>query len=159
ELASLRADHASVLAIAAELGHFIIEFTGEVNFAGALHHLGHRDLALEHARRAVALERTRLGDAARPEAALLLARILAAGRDRAEIAEVVAAIDAHQEIARAAHRTEALLSPSDQVLLEGVCAVAGLPRPRVPVALHTRAIELLPRHELAELEALVALGP
>jgi len=119
----------------------------------------HRDLALEHARRAVALERTRLGDAARPEAALLLARILAAGRDRAEIAEVVAAIDAHQEIARAAHRTEALLSPSDQVLLEGVCAVAGLPRPRVPVALHTRAIELLPRHELAELEALVALGP
>jgi tetratricopeptide (TPR) repeat protein len=158
ELTSLRADHARVLAIAGELGHFIIEFTGEVNFAGALHHLGHRDLAVEHARRAVELERTRLGDAARPEAALLLARILVAGRDRvAEVAEVVAAIDAHQQTAREAQRADALLTPADQVLLDGVCAAAGLVP--APATLHARAIELLPRHELAELEALLAAVP
>ena len=157
ELASLRADHARVLAIAGELGHFILEFLGEVNFAGALHHLGHRELAVEHARRAVELEQTRLGDAARPEAALLLARILAAGGDRrAEVAEVVAAIDAHQQTARAAQRAEALLTPADQVLLEGVYAAAGLPGPRAPAELRARAVELLPRHEMAELEALLA---
>ncbi len=160
ELASLRRDHARVLAIAGELGHFVIEFTGEVNFAGALHHLGHRDLALEPARRAVELERTRLGDAARPEAALLLARILAArGDGGAELAGVVAAIDAHQAVARERGRAEALLSPADRTLLDGVRLAAGLPCEPAPGELHARAAELLPRHERAELEALLAAAP
>jgi tetratricopeptide (TPR) repeat protein len=157
DVESLRDDHARVLAIAAELGHFIIEFTGEVNFAGALHHLGHRDLALEHARRAVELERTRLGDAARPEAALLLARILAARGDRgAELAEVVAAIDARERIARDQRRAEARLTPADQTLLDGVRLAAGLPCDHASGALLALGIELLPRHELAELKSLLA---
>jgi tetratricopeptide (TPR) repeat protein len=159
DVASLRGDHARVVAIAGELGHFIIEFTGEVNFAGALHHLGHRDLALEHARRAVELERTRLGDAARPEAALLLARILAARGDRAEVAAVVAAIDAHQATVRGAPRPEALLSPAEQALLDGVRLAAGLPCDAAPDALRARGAELLPRHERAELEALLDAAP
>jgi tetratricopeptide (TPR) repeat protein len=162
ELAALRRDHARVLAIASELGHFILEFTGEVNFAGALHHLGYARLALEHARRAVELERTRLGDAARPEAALLLARILAAAGDRgAEVLEVVGAIDAHQRAARAAQRTDALLTPGELVLLAGArwaasgdaAARAGLEDPAV---LRAHGSQLLPRHELAELGALLA---
>lgn len=161
DVASLRGDHARVLAIAGELGHFILEFTGEVNFAGALHHLGHRELALEHARRAVELERTRLGDAARPEAALLLARILAARGDRrAEVAAVIAAIEAHQGTARAMQRAEALLTPADQALLDGVRLAAGLAHEPPHAAVLARGRAHLPRHELAELEALLAApGP
>jgi tetratricopeptide (TPR) repeat protein len=157
DLSSLRADHSRVLAIAAELGHFVIEFTGEVNFAGALYHLGHGDLALAHARRAVELERTRLGDAARPEAALLLARILAARGDRgAELAAVLAAIDAHQGIAREMQRAEALLTPADQALLDGVRLAAEPANGGQRAAVLACGTVLLPRHELAELEALLA---
>jgi tetratricopeptide (TPR) repeat protein len=157
DVEALRADHARVLAIASELGHFVIEFTGEVNFATGLHHLGQRDLALEHARRAVELERTRLGDAARPEAALLLARILAARGDRGEeLGAVVAAIDAHEHNACDQHRADALLTPAERVLLDGVRLAAGMSCALPPDALLGRAAELLPRHERAELEALVA---
>jgi hypothetical protein len=162
DVASLRADHARVLAIAGELGHFVIEFTAEVNFAGALHHLGHGELALAHARRAVELERTRLGDAARPEAALLLARILAArgeggeGGDRgAELAAVIAAIDAHQRTARAHRRADALLTPSEQALLDGVRLAAGRADGLLRAAVLARGTAHLPRHELAELRALL----
>jgi len=156
DLGSLRADHARVLAIASELGHFVIEFTGEVNFAGALHHLGHGDLALEHARRAVELEQRLLGDSAPPEAALLLARILAArGDGGAELAAAVTALDAHQRTARDQQRAEELLTPGEQVLLDGVRLAAGMPCDRAPGALLASGGELLPRHELAELEALV----
>jgi hypothetical protein len=72
---------------------------------------------------------------------------------------VVAAIEAHQQTARAAQRAEALLTPADQVLLAGVCAAVGLPQPSAASDLHARAVELLPRHELAELEALLAAAP
>jgi eukaryotic-like serine/threonine-protein kinase len=167
DVASLCADHARVLAIAGELGHFVIEFTAEVNFAGALHHLGHGELALAHARRAVELERTRLGDAARPEAALLLARILAArceggeggeGGDRgAELAAVIAAIDAHQRTARAHRRADALLTPADQALLDGVRVVAGGADELLRAAVLARGIAHLPRHELAELRTLLTV--
>jgi tetratricopeptide (TPR) repeat protein len=157
---TLRFDHERVLAIAGELGHFVIEFTGEVNFATGLHHLGHRDLALVHARRAVELERTRLGDAARPEAALLLVRILAArGDGGGELAAAIGAIDAHERTARDQHRAEALLTPAEQVLLEGARLAAGLPSDHTPRALLEQATELLPRHEQAELAALLAHGP
>ena len=159
DLESLRGDHERVLAIAGELGHFVIEFTGEVNFAGALHHLGHRDLALAHARRAVELERTRLGDAARPEAALLLARILAArGAGGAELAAVITAIDAHERTARDQQRADALLTPAERVLLEGVRLAAGLSCEHAPDAILGRGIELLPRHEVAELRRLLELA-
>ncbi|HWO18250.1 MAG TPA: protein kinase [Kofleriaceae bacterium] len=159
DVESLRLDYTRVLAIARELGHFVIEFTGEVNFAAGLHHLGHRELALKHARRAVELERTRLGDAARPEAAQLLARILAAYGDRgAELASVIAEIDAHEQTAREQQRTEALLTSAERVLLDAVRCAAGLPCDRSASELRARGAELLPRHELAELEALLAVA-
>jgi len=159
DLESLCGDHERVLAIAGELGHFVIEFTGEVNFAGALHHLGHRDLALAHARRAVELERTRLGAAARPEAALLLARLLAARGERGvELAAVIAGIDAHEQIARDQQRADALLTPAERVLLEGVRLAGRLSSEHAPDALLARGVELLPRHELTELERLLELG-
>jgi tetratricopeptide (TPR) repeat protein len=158
DVASLRADHARVLAIAGELGHFVIEFTAEVNFAGALHHLGHGELALAHARRAVELERTRLGDAARPEAALLLARILAARGDRGEeLAAELAAIDAHQRTARAQRRADAMLAPSEQALLDGVRLAAGRADGLLRAAVLARGTAHLPRHELAELRALLTV--
>jgi tetratricopeptide (TPR) repeat protein len=108
------------IALAREIGFVTATFMGEYNLGELLYQAGDADAAWPHVRRAVELEEKRLSGFSRPVAKLLEGRLLAfLGRDD-EARAVVDALGAAQAAAERAGDTEAILVPSERVLLEMV---------------------------------------
>src|SRR5262249_18162827 len=113
-------DMERVLSIARELGNPMIEHAGELNYAHALQLFDVSDEALLHAQRAVDIEERLIGEGARPEGALVLARLLAIRGEHTAAREVIERIQARQARARAEGHSETILLPWEQVLCEMV---------------------------------------
>lgn len=118
--AGMIADLRRVQAIARELGQGMLELVAEFNLGELLILMDDLEAAAPHVGRAIEIERRRSGDAGRPLALLLDARLrLGAGDERGARA-AWERILAHQEAARAAGRMDARLMPSEEVLLDMV---------------------------------------
>lgn len=110
------ADLERVIALGRELGQGFLEFAGHFNLGEYLYLMDDLSLAEPHVERAVAIERRRLGDAGRPVAALLSARLQLYRGDEAEAREAVQRIRARQADARQERQPDALMVPAEDVL-------------------------------------------
>jgi len=111
-------DARSYLAIAHELGNRLMEQSLHENMGAALYRLGDLDAALEHARKAIELEQKNFGDAARPEALLVCARVLAFRGDERGAREIFDRVRDGQARARDGGHGEGLLVPSEEIACE-----------------------------------------
>jgi tetratricopeptide (TPR) repeat protein len=105
------------IALAREIGVAAASFMGEYNLAEMLCQAGDPDAALSHVQRAVDLEQRRLSGIRRPVARLLEARLLTFLGQNADARATYESIRTSQAEAERAGQTEALLMPSEQVLL------------------------------------------
>jgi tetratricopeptide (TPR) repeat protein len=105
---------------AVRLGIIDLERHVEQNLGTYLYWLGQLDVAEAHIRRMIDLDAKWLRQGKRPEGTVLLSRLLWARGDTTGCQELVTELTRHQEEARKAGRSEALLLPNDQVLLDAV---------------------------------------
>jgi eukaryotic-like serine/threonine-protein kinase len=110
-------DSARVLAYCRRMGNALIERNINFNNAYFMYWRGEHDAALPFAHRMAAIDRTLIQGGFRPDAWVLLARILWARGDRDQSLALVERVERHQDEARAAAKSELLLLPNDVVLL------------------------------------------
>jgi len=118
--ARLLADLQREIAIARELGHHRLEWQGRIELARYYYWIDNLVAAEEETRRAKDLIERRFGDAARPETAVLLARVLLARGDTRGAREVLDSIRSRQAIARARGLAEVDLLPTEEVFFDMV---------------------------------------
>lgn len=111
----LIADLQRLLAIAREMGNGRMEQQAHYYLGLYLRWLNEFVEAEEHARRAVEIDERRLGEAARPESSLLLARVFAASGKAAEARGILDHLRERQSRARARNDREFELLPSEEV--------------------------------------------
>jgi serine/threonine protein kinase/tetratricopeptide (TPR) repeat protein len=114
------ADMERGLSLSRELGQDSLELIGQYNAGEYLYLMDELDAAEPHVRRAIEIERRLRGDAGRPVVVLLGARFHHGRGDEAEAREIVAAIRARQDEARATGETDALMVPSEAVMCAAV---------------------------------------
>lgn len=148
----LIADLDEGLTLARVLGNAMIERNAHYNVAAFHYWRGELDAARTHLERLLALDERRGGRELRPEAPLLRARIELAA-SQLDVAHAIAAdIRAQQAWAEREGRREALLRPSDRLLLSMVeLAVDGIVDDAPWDELFQRALSLLVAQELVEL--------
>ncbi len=112
----LLADLRRLLDIARELGNSRMEQQAHFYLGLFLHWLGESRSSEQHARCAVEIDERRFGEAARPEALLLLARVTAGAGDTATARAILDDIHGRQERARQRGDRELALLPAEQVL-------------------------------------------
>jgi tetratricopeptide (TPR) repeat protein len=158
--AAMDADLDEVLALSRRLGNAITELMAEFNRAEFLYLLDAGDAAEPHLARAIALSERRRKDGGQPLPRLLAARLALHRGDLVAARARLAELSAHQAEARAAERTDALFSPSDQVLLDLVALALGDGDEAAWDALTTRSAacsvgqEQIEVHEIRALTAL-----
>ncbi len=118
----LLADLRRLLDLARELGNGRMEQQAHFYLALFLHWLGESGPARDHARCAVEIDERRHGQAARPEALLLLARVGAGAGDTAAARELLDEIHGRQQRALQQGDRELALLPAEEVL----CAMIDL---------------------------------
>jgi serine/threonine protein kinase/tetratricopeptide (TPR) repeat protein len=113
------ADTELVLAYARRMGNANLERHVHMNTAYFLYWRAEYDEALPYVNRTIEIDQDLSWQGgARPDGAVLKARILWGRGDDEQAREVVAAIRQHQEAARAAGEQELLLAPNDALLFE-----------------------------------------
>jgi serine/threonine protein kinase/tetratricopeptide (TPR) repeat protein len=112
------ADTEQALARARRLGLRNSVRQAEQNLGTYLYWRGEHDAAEPHVRRMVELDDERLRSEVRPDGRVLLARLLWARGNQTGAQALVDELCRHQEQQRAAGKTEALLFPNDELLLE-----------------------------------------
>jgi tetratricopeptide (TPR) repeat protein len=105
-----------LLEISRELGNARLEQHAHLVYALSHHWLGELELAKLHARRTVEIDEHRFGAEARPESAIVLARVLAAGGDTEQARTVLNGVRERQARARASGEREIEILPAEQVL-------------------------------------------
>jgi predicted ATPase len=105
-----------VLELGREMGNGRMEQQAEFYLTLYLRWLNRLDEAEKHAKRAVEIDERRLGSAARPESALLLARVLAARGDDGGARAILEAIRARQRRARERNDRELELLPAEDAI-------------------------------------------
>jgi tetratricopeptide (TPR) repeat protein len=116
----LLADLRRVLEMAREMGNGRLEQQVHFYLGLYLRWLDEFEEAAKHARRAVEIDERRLGEAARPESALLLSRVLAASGDGPGARAILDQIRARQARARARGDREIELLPSEEAFFSMV---------------------------------------
>jgi len=116
----LLADLHRVLEMAREMGNGRLEQQVHYYLGLYLRWLHDFEEAAKHARRAVEIDERRLGEAARPESALLLGRVLAASGDANGARGILDEIRARQARARAKGDREIELLPSEEAFFSMV---------------------------------------
>jgi eukaryotic-like serine/threonine-protein kinase len=147
----LIADLERLLAIGRELGNGRMEQQGHFYMALFLHWLGRSSQAEHHARRAVEIDDRRYGDAARPESALLLARVAAGAGDAATSRAMIDGVRARQARARERGDRELALLPSEEIQLAMVELATQAATDAAWDELAARARGVLTGHDLTEL--------
>jgi tetratricopeptide (TPR) repeat protein len=116
----LLADLHRVLEMAREMGNGRLEQQVHYYLGLYLRWLNECDEAAKHARRAVEIDERRLGEAARPESALLLSRVLAASGDVSGARAILDEIRARQARARDRGDREIELLPGEEAFFSMV---------------------------------------
>jgi eukaryotic-like serine/threonine-protein kinase len=153
-------DHERVCAYARRMGSANIERFACVNSGTFLHWRGDYADAEPLARRVIEIDERSFGQAGfPPEGAGLLARILWGRGEEAESRRLVEAARAHQAAARAQGRTDLLLQPHDETMLDMMALVVASADPPAWQALLERAqttAQPQERIELLEMAGLTA---
>ena len=145
------ADNGRMLAYARRMGNANLERGGNLNSAYFLYWRGEFEAAIPFAKRAIEIDERYFHQGGfRPDAAVLLARILwGAGRDQ-ESRKLVDEVRRHQETARAAGQNELLLQPNDEMLLDMITLVLARGDAGAWEALMDRARSVAQGQELIE---------
>jgi len=146
----LIADLQRLLAISREMGNGRMEQQAHFYLGLYLRWLNEFEEAEKHARRAVEIDKRRLGEAARPESALLLARVLAASGKAAEARGILDHVRERQSRARARDDREFELLPSEEVFYAMVDLATQDAREREWEALRAQASSCLTGQDLIE---------
>jgi tetratricopeptide (TPR) repeat protein len=154
----LIADLRRLLELAREMGNARMEQQAQVHLARYLHWLGEREAAERHARSAIAIDEYMTGQLQRPEAELILARVLVARGRRQEASDQLRVIERRRAGARSQGYAELELLPSEQVQFEMVEASCTLAAATTWDALEARACACLSVEELAEFRELRGLA-
>ena len=118
------ADVNDYLAYGRRMGNPFIESRGNLNSAYFLYWRGEFREAIPFARQAIEVDEKYFRQGGfRPDAAVLLARILWGAGDEAGARKLVEEVRAHQSAARAAMQNELLLQPNDEMLLDMITLV------------------------------------
>ncbi|AKT36685.1 protein kinase domain-containing protein [Chondromyces crocatus] len=143
-------DLSRVLSIAREYGQGALELVGEYNLGECLYLMDDMQAAALHVARAAEIERRRSGGRARPIVMLLDARVLLGGGDEGKARVIFEKILAHQEAARELGRMDALLLPSEEVLLDMIDLATRTPDAAAWDELHARSERLSVGQEQVE---------
>jgi len=111
----LMADLYRLLQICREIGNGRMEQQAHFYLGLYLRYLGELEDAEKHARRAVEIDEKRLGEAARPESSLLLARVLAAAGNSAGARYILRQIQGRRRGALGRRDQEIELLPGEEV--------------------------------------------
>jgi tetratricopeptide (TPR) repeat protein len=111
-------DSAQTLVSARRMGNANLERHANLNSAYFLYWRGELEDALPYARRLFEIERYFWQGGSRPDAAVLLARILWRKGEEGEARRLVEEVQRHQATARVEGKTELLLAPNDEMLLD-----------------------------------------
>lgn len=151
----LVSDLEEVLEIGRQTGNGRMEQQAHFYLGLFLYYLRDHDEAERHARRAVEIDARRFGVLARPEADLLLARILAA---RGRFADARAVLETISVRAQQAPNHEVDLLPAEQVFFDTVAMVGGEPSAHQWKELEDRARATLTGQDLIDFLELRAEG-
>jgi tetratricopeptide (TPR) repeat protein len=114
----LEEDLTQLTVLARRVGSLPIEVHSRTNMALFLYWHNDLDAASPHVRRLIEVEEMHLGEANRPDGRLLEARLTWARQEEAATRRQVEAIVKHQQWARQEGKTDAVLQPTEQMLLE-----------------------------------------
>jgi eukaryotic-like serine/threonine-protein kinase len=117
-------DLARYLAYGRRMGNAFFQSRGNLNAAYFLYWRGEFEAAIPYARQAIEIDERYFHQGGfRPDAAVLLARILWCAGDEAGACKLVDEVRAHQARARADGQNEVLLQPNDEMLLDMIALV------------------------------------
>jgi tetratricopeptide (TPR) repeat protein len=139
----LMADLYRLLQICREMGNGRMEQQAHFYLGLYLRYLGELEDAEKHARRAVEIDGKRLGEAARPESSLLLARVLAAAGNLAGARYILRQIQGRRRGALGRRDQEIELLPAEEVFFSLVDLATREASGEEWEALWTRAVQCL----------------
>jgi tetratricopeptide (TPR) repeat protein len=147
---SLLADLHRLLQICREMGNGRMEQQAHFYLGLFLRWLGELGDAEKHARRAMEIDGKRLGEAARPESALLLARVLAAAGNATGAREILNQIQTRRSRAQERKDREFDLLPGEEVFFAMVDLASREASREEWETLRTRALKCLTGQDLIE---------
>ena len=152
-------DNARVLDYARRMGSVNVERVANVNCAYFLYWRGEFAAAEPFARRIIEIDERYFGQGgSRPDGTLLLARILWGQGQEATAATLVQEIHAHQTAARDQGKTNLLLQPNDELLLDMITLVVAGAALEAWEPLIERARKIAQGQELIELLEIAGLA-
>jgi tetratricopeptide (TPR) repeat protein len=149
----MRADLEEALRICREIGIPHLENMAQQTLAFCLHWMGRSMEAEEHARRAIAVDERIMGESARMEGRVFLARLLALRGDAAGADEALSQIQARLDLARAKGLSAVELVPGEEVGLDFARLLVHGGSPEAWAGLAARASRYLTGQDLAEVIA------